>query len=213
MRHNGPPGKGELPQIDPAAIEVRDRLSRRARERSAAQRWNGYTLILTYAILATITIMAVESVGTLQLAGVAILGLALIWGFGRFQAGRTEAQSLRDELRAYAEQLSGQAADRTAGMTGPVEGPAAASPLTGRETQVLGLVAAGKSNKETARLLHISDQTVKNHLSHIFVKLKVNDRTSAALLAINHRWVALADPAVPSSVRNSVRDSVLDKSD
>jgi hypothetical protein len=75
MRHNGPPGKGELPQIDPAAIEVRDRLSRRARERSAAQRWNGYTLILTYAILATITIMAVESVGTLQLAGVAILGL------------------------------------------------------------------------------------------------------------------------------------------
>ena len=112
MGHNGPPGKEEEPHVIPDTVEIRDMLSRRARERSAALRWNRYTLILTYAILAAITILAIESVGTLQLAGVAVLGLALIWMFSRFEAKRTEAQSLREELRAYTEQLSSQAQDQ-----------------------------------------------------------------------------------------------------
>jgi DNA-binding NarL/FixJ family response regulator len=57
-------------------------------------------------------------------------------------------------------------------------------PLTERETEVLRLLAQGKSNKEIARVLHITEQTVKTHVSHILDKLGVPSRTQAALYAI-----------------------------
>jgi len=56
--------------------------------------------------------------------------------------------------------------------------------LTQREEEVLRLLATGESNREIARRLFISEQTVKNHLASIFRKLRVNDRTKAALLAV-----------------------------
>jgi len=60
----------------------------------------------------------------------------------------------------------------------------AASDLSNREMEVLGHVAAGMSNKEIARQLHISRTTVRNHLSHIFSKLRANNRTAAVASAI-----------------------------
>jgi DNA-binding NarL/FixJ family response regulator len=56
--------------------------------------------------------------------------------------------------------------------------------LSGREIEVLGLVARGGSNKELARELHLSEATVKSHLIHIFEKLGVTDRTAAVTVAI-----------------------------
>lgn len=56
--------------------------------------------------------------------------------------------------------------------------------LSGREIEVLGLVARGNSNKEVARTLSISEATVKTHLNHIFQKLAVTDRTSAVTVAL-----------------------------
>ena len=58
--------------------------------------------------------------------------------------------------------------------------------LTEREIVVLRLLAAGNSNQEIARQLHITKGTVRNHISAIFRKLEVNDRTQAALIAIRH---------------------------
>ncbi|NJN66547.1 MAG: response regulator transcription factor [Chloroflexaceae bacterium] len=58
--------------------------------------------------------------------------------------------------------------------------------LTGRETEVLCLLAQGCSNTEIAARLHLSEGTVRNHLSTIFAKLNVADRTQAAILAIQH---------------------------
>ena len=58
--------------------------------------------------------------------------------------------------------------------------------LTNRETDVLKLIAEGMINKEIARCLYISEKTVKNHLSNIFKKLKVSDRTQAAIYAYKH---------------------------
>lgn len=58
--------------------------------------------------------------------------------------------------------------------------------LTARETEVLGLIAEGMINKEIARTLYISEKTVKNHISNIFKKLNVSDRTQAAIYAIKH---------------------------
>ncbi|MEZ4519615.1 MAG: response regulator transcription factor [Chloroflexota bacterium] len=58
--------------------------------------------------------------------------------------------------------------------------------LTEREIVVLQLLAAGHSNQEIAGQLHVSKGTVRNHISAIFRKLEVNDRTQAALIAIRH---------------------------
>jgi two-component system NarL family response regulator len=56
--------------------------------------------------------------------------------------------------------------------------------LTPREEEILKLLATGESNREIASRLFISEQTVKNHVAAIFRKLRVNDRTKAALLAV-----------------------------
>lgn len=58
--------------------------------------------------------------------------------------------------------------------------------LTNREIEVLKLIAEGMINKEIAKSLFISEKTVKNHISNIFKKLDVNDRTQAAIYAFKH---------------------------
>jgi DNA-binding NarL/FixJ family response regulator len=60
--------------------------------------------------------------------------------------------------------------------------------LSGREAEVLGLVAEGLANKQIARRLGISERTVKVHLGSVFRRLGVTDRTSAALWAREHGY-------------------------
>ncbi|NJD01864.1 MAG: response regulator transcription factor [Ruminiclostridium sp.] len=60
------------------------------------------------------------------------------------------------------------------------------SNLTSREIEVLELIAEGMINKEIAKQLYISEKTVKNHVSNIFKKLDVSDRTQAAIYAFKH---------------------------
>ncbi|WP_116085485.1 response regulator transcription factor [Agromyces sp. PvR057] len=55
--------------------------------------------------------------------------------------------------------------------------------LTGREAEVLGLVASGHTNREIGRALFLSEATVKSHLVHIFTKLEVGSRTAAVARA------------------------------
>jgi DNA-binding NarL/FixJ family response regulator len=62
--------------------------------------------------------------------------------------------------------------------------------LTDREREVLTLVAKGLANKQIARLLGISERTVKAHLTSVFQRIGVTDRTSAAMWATRHRLVA-----------------------
>lgn len=63
--------------------------------------------------------------------------------------------------------------------------------LTDREVQVIKLIADGKTNKEIANVLTISEKTVKNHVRNIFQKLEVDDRTQAAILAIKKGLIQL----------------------
>lgn len=58
--------------------------------------------------------------------------------------------------------------------------------LTSREVEVIELIAEGLINKEIAKKLYISEKTVKNHVSNIFKKLNVSDRTQAAIYAFKH---------------------------
>ena len=63
--------------------------------------------------------------------------------------------------------------------------------LTAREMMVLRLIVAGQSNREVAAGLFIGEGTVRAHLNNIFAKLKVSDRTQAAMLAVRRGLVQL----------------------
>ncbi|TCL57276.1 LuxR family two component transcriptional regulator [Kineothrix alysoides] len=63
--------------------------------------------------------------------------------------------------------------------------------LTRRELEVLIQVSNGMFNKEIANSLDISERTVKNHISNIFKKIEVNDRTQAAVFAIKNNLIQL----------------------
>ncbi|MEV5354667.1 response regulator transcription factor [Streptomyces sp. NPDC093516] len=65
-------------------------------------------------------------------------------------------------------------------------GPGRGGSLTEREREVLGLIADGRSNREIARALVLSEKTVKTHVSNILMKLDLADRTQAALWAVRH---------------------------
>lgn len=97
----------------------------------------------------------------------------------------TDAAELRRAIKAAAAgqvQLSPEAAAR---LLREVRTPEqTVEPLTSRETDVLRLLAQGRSNKEISQALNISEQTVKTHVSHILDKLGVPSRTQAALYAV-----------------------------
>lgn len=65
------------------------------------------------------------------------------------------------------------------------------TPLSAREIEILDYISRGNSNKEIAKSLSISDQTVKNHITSILKKLNVNDRTAAVVHALRHGWIKI----------------------
>jgi len=65
------------------------------------------------------------------------------------------------------------------------------SQLTPRETDVLKGLAQGRSNREIAKALSVSEETVKSHVSSILAKLGLADRTQAAIYALQHHLVPL----------------------
>jgi len=72
-----------------------------------------------------------------------------------------------------------QLAERLADMlTGATTVPRVAG-LSGRETEILGLIVRGRTNQQIARDLVVSDKTVRNHITNIFAKLGVTDRDQA----------------------------------
>jgi DNA-binding NarL/FixJ family response regulator len=73
--------------------------------------------------------------------------------------------------------------DGTAGGDGA---PSERAVLTEREREVLVQIARGRSNREIARALVVSEKTVKTHVSNLLMKLGVHDRTQAALFAVRH---------------------------
>ena len=61
--------------------------------------------------------------------------------------------------------------------------------LSKREMEVLKEMVKGKTNKDIAKSLFVSEKTVKTHVSHIFNKLQVSDRTQAAIYAIENKLI------------------------
>jgi DNA-binding NarL/FixJ family response regulator len=121
------------------------------------------------------------------------------WLFDALRAGAS-GYLLKDTPREKViEAVRGTAAGKTyldPAVAGKLTGQVAGEPhqpagvivekLTERERDVLRLLARGLSNPEIAAQLHLSEGTVRNHVSAIFTKLNVSDRTQAAILAIKH---------------------------
>ena len=97
-----------------------------------------------------------------------------------------EPDRLLDAIRAAA--AGGAPLDPRAAtaLLAPRSAPTAVSDLTPREREVLELVARGLASKQIARRLGISEKTVKTHLTHVYQRLGVTDRTQAALWAQRH---------------------------
>ncbi|MBO0685518.1 MAG: response regulator transcription factor [Candidatus Dormibacteraeota bacterium] len=92
-------------------------------------------------------------------------------------------EDLLAAIRSAAAGRSALASGVASRLLGRMRTPAPAA-LSLREIEVLGLVARGRTNKEIARSLHLSEATVKTHLLHIFSKLQVEDRTQAVTAAL-----------------------------
>ena len=76
-----------------------------------------------------------------------------------------------------------------------------AQELSDREIEVLKLVAEGKTNKEIANVLNLSEKTIKNHVRNIFHKLQVYDRTQAAMHGLRKGLIQLDGPPRPDFKR------------
>lgn len=142
-----------------------------------------------------------EAVGLLRRAVDALVDLGLPYEAActRLQLASAAAAS-GDELTATMERASALAAlERLGAVTPPVTSAptlagststAGAGPLSGRELEVLALVAGGLTNRDVAARLHLSEHTVARHLSNIYTKLGVRTRTAAVSAATTRGLLA-----------------------
>ena len=102
-------------------------------------------------------------------------------------------EKLLDAIRIAAAGESAWTRDELRRVTGALATPRLAAdvevPLTQRESEVLRQLAYGLTNKEIAQALHISYETVKEHVQHILRKIGVSDRTQAAVWAVRKELV------------------------
>jgi len=102
-------------------------------------------------------------------------------------------EELLEAIRKAAAGESAWTRDELRRVTGALATPRLAAdvevPLTQRESEVLRQLAYGLTNKEIAQALHISYETVKEHVQHILRKIGVSDRTQAAVWAVRKQLV------------------------
>ncbi|NLZ01871.1 MAG: response regulator transcription factor [Pirellulaceae bacterium] len=102
-------------------------------------------------------------------------------------------EQLLNAIRMAASGESAWTRDELRRVTGALATPRLAAdvevPLTQRESEVLRQLAFGLTNKEIAQALHISYETVKEHVQHILRKIGVSDRTQAAVWAVRKQLV------------------------
>ncbi|MFC2013071.1 response regulator transcription factor [Chloroflexota bacterium] len=176
--------------------EVERLAARRASERSHAPRWDVNSVVLAYAVLTVIIILGFQDVAVEIVAPIAILGLGLVWFLG-WRRGKQQYRYYYDEELQQLQGVFHKSESRQ------FEAP----PLSPRELEILNHIACGYINKQVARKLGISEQTIKNHMSSILRKLEVNDRTQAVVMAMSCGWVSVNSLESPKSADDTEVDS------
>jgi DNA-binding NarL/FixJ family response regulator len=189
MNNTKPADQQEASSSDSRNMSIQQLLRQRARERAAPLRWNINSVLLSYSVLAAVIIMSLQDVDLLITVLTAVLGLGLVWLSSWLRLKKFENTFYQEEIDNYAKLASAESSKESTEAGANNLAPSVESPLTSRETAVLEQMAKGKSSKEIAHALEISPQTVKNHVSHVFSKLGVTDRTSAVLVALRHGWI------------------------
>jgi len=88
-------------------------------------------------------------------------------------------------------EIAGKILNQFQELSGKAEAATLIAPLTTRETEVLNYVAQGYSNKQIAAKLDISEQTIKNHVASIMMKLNANARTQAVVIAVQQGLISI----------------------
>lgn len=179
----------ETNSSDFSSMSVQRLLRQRARDRAAPLKWDIYSVILSYSTLVAVILMSLKDVNVLITVLVAVLGLGSVLFSSWLRIRKLQDRFYQEEISNYAKLASGEPSQEATEAVANNSVPSVESPLTFRETAVLEQMAKGMSNKEIADALVITSQTVKNHISHIFLKLDVNDRTSAVLIALRNGWI------------------------
>ena len=113
---------------------------------------------------------------------------AVALGAAGYMLKSADRETLLDAIRRVAAGESAWTRDELRRVTGALATPRLNAdvevPLTQRESEVLRQLALGLTNKEIAQALHISYETVKEHVQHILRKVGVSDRTQAAVWAV-----------------------------
>jgi DNA-binding NarL/FixJ family response regulator len=189
MKNTKPAEQQEANSSDSRNMSIERLLHQRAKERAAPLRWNINSVLLSYSVLAAVIIMSLEGVDLLITVLTAVLGLGLVWLSSWSRLKKFENTFYQEEVDNYAKLAAAESPEESTQAGANNLAPSVESPLTSRETAVLEQMVKGKSSKEIAHALEISPQTVKNHISHVFSKLGVTDRTSAVLVALRHGWI------------------------
>ncbi len=117
-----------------------------------------------------------------------LLGL----GASAFLTKGASSQDLISTVRSVARSAAGNVIVSVPREDYDADGPAE-SGLSNREAEVLRMVARGTGNKEVAEALHLSETTVKRHLSNIYDKLGVRTRGEAVSKAVSEGWISSWD--------------------
>ncbi len=160
-------------------------LRRRARERTSVLTWNMYLALIFVSLLSAVVFLRSLDASMYLVAGLAVFGMVVLGVVARWRWKALERSAVELEI-----EFQGWLTEETESVAA---GQAAVSPceiLSQRELEILDKVARGMSNREISVAIGISDQTVKHHLSHILAKLEVDNRTSAALVAISRGWIS-----------------------
>ena len=179
--------------LGPQEIRSMDVLHRKVKSRAASLRWNLNGLMVIYAFLIIVIIMSFSAINSMFVALIAIAGLAVIWFYSTLRVKKIEEELYRQEIIDYGEMMQQTNSARTPGDVFPASTGQPLCPLSKRELEVLILIGSGRRNRSIARELHISEMTVKNHISHIFEKMGVEDRIGAVILAIQNGWIRYDD--------------------
>jgi DNA-binding CsgD family transcriptional regulator len=175
-------------------IDIEAEASQIAKEQVSGGMWNMQIVIFAYAISIATMIMAFRGVRIEIIATCSIVGLSVIWIWGRLRYKKLYKRLYQNEIRHLQELVN---MDDSINFE-VISNPAAEnikvlrlgkSSLTLRQREILSYVAAGHSNKQIAAKLNLSERTIKNQLGYVYKKLNVDNRTQAVLVSIRNGWI------------------------